>query len=301
MPVLVSVLMPVYNTALYLEEAIESILTQSFTNFEFIIIDDGSTDRSLTIIEQYAQKDKRIKVISRNNQGLIKTLNQGLALAKGKYIARMDSDDVSLSLRFEKQVKYLEKHLECVAVGSMSQLIDSDGDVIGRVGELLDHNDIDDAHIKGQGGAIIHPSAMIRKETMLHVGGYSDYYLHAEDLDFWLRLAEVGKLYNISEELFLYRQHLESVGYTQRASQFKSAKKAVIDAYSRRGMKFNSSKLQAPNVLEPTVCDVFIKWGWWALRINNIRTARKYARKAIVSNFFKIEAWKLWFCSMRGF
>jgi len=301
MPVVVSVLMPVYNAEAYLAEAIESILLQSFTDFEFIIIDDGSTDSSLTIIEKYAKKDKRIKVITRSNQGLIKTLNQGIALTTGRYIARMDSDDVSLPLRFEKQVEYLKKHCECVATGSISQLIDSAGDVIGVMGGLLTHDEIDSAHIKGQGGAIVHPSAMIKKEAILQIGGYLDDYPHAEDLDFWLRLAEVGELANIPEQLFLYRQHLGSIGYTQRERQFESASKAVVDAYSRRGIIFDLSQLQTPNIVAPTTGDIFIKWGWWALKSNNIATSRKYARKAVVFKPFNISAWKLLFCSIRGY
>ena len=106
--ILVSVILPVYNAQKYLEEAIESIINQTYTNFEFIIIDDGSGDNSLNIINKYQKQDSRILVITRENKGLVYTLNEGINQAKGKYIARMDADDISLSNRFEKQIELLE-------------------------------------------------------------------------------------------------------------------------------------------------------------------------------------------------
>ncbi|HIP11775.1 MAG TPA: glycosyltransferase family 2 protein, partial [Arcobacter sp.] len=101
---MVSVLLSVYNGEKYLDEAIESILNQTYQDFEFIIINDGSTDKSLEIIEKYKKEDNRIVVISRENKGLIYSLNEGISQAKGKYIARMDADDISLATRFEEQV-----------------------------------------------------------------------------------------------------------------------------------------------------------------------------------------------------
>jgi len=110
MDVKVSIVMSVYNAQKYLDEAIESILNQTYSNFEFIIINDGSTDKSLEIIENYAKKDSRIIVINRENKGLIYSLNEGIRKANGKYIARMDADDISLPQRLEKQVEFMEKN-----------------------------------------------------------------------------------------------------------------------------------------------------------------------------------------------
>src|SRR3954468_5693657 len=114
----VSVLLAVYNARRYLRQAIDSILAQTFTDFEFIIIDDGSTDDTLAILREYEKRDGRIRLISRPNKGLTTTLNEGLALARGEFLARMDGDDVALPTRFEKQVTYLRDHPECVLVGS---------------------------------------------------------------------------------------------------------------------------------------------------------------------------------------
>ncbi len=127
----VSVIMSVYNGDKYLREAIESILNQTFTDFEFIIVNDGSTDNSLEIIESY--DDERIKTINnKKNIGLTKSLNKALKFAKGKYIARQDADDVSLPNRFEKQVEYLDSHPEVALVGTSVYLIDENGKIIGK-------------------------------------------------------------------------------------------------------------------------------------------------------------------------
>src|SRR5688572_12730012 len=123
----VSCVMTVYNTAPYLREAVESILGQTFTDFEFIIIDDGSTDASPQILSDYAERDARIRLVSRPNTGIVKAANEGIGLSRGKYLARMDSDDVALPHRFATQVKYLDEHPDCVLVGSAAMFIDPYG------------------------------------------------------------------------------------------------------------------------------------------------------------------------------
>src|SRR4051794_24772902 len=110
----ISVLLAVYNGGRYLRAAVDSILTQTFTDFEFIIIDDGSTDGSLATLREFAQRDPRINLVSRPNKGLTVTLNEGIALARGEFLARMDADDIALPQRFEKQIAYLRDHPECV-------------------------------------------------------------------------------------------------------------------------------------------------------------------------------------------
>jgi glycosyltransferase involved in cell wall biosynthesis len=120
----ISVLMPVYNTERYVAEAVESILAQTFRNFEFLIIDDGSTDRSLSILKRYAERDPRIYLVSRPNTGYVIALNEMLAMARGEFIARIDADDIALPERFEVQVAYLREHPEVVCLGSKVQFID---------------------------------------------------------------------------------------------------------------------------------------------------------------------------------
>ncbi len=295
----ISVVMPVYNAGEYLAEAIDSILNQSYVDFEFIIIDDGSSDGTLSILQHYAENETRIKLISRHNKGLIFTLNEGVSIAQGDFIARMDQDDISLPKRFEKQLDFLINHPEHVAIGCLTTLIDSDGDIITPFGEWLTHDEIDKAHIQCIGGAIAHPSAMIRKDGLLKVGGYSEKYKDAEDIDLWLKLAEVGKLANLKERLFLYRQHVDSIGYTKRLSQLKSARRAVEKACDRRKLEYKESAEQEIEL--PTLVEIYCKWAWWALNSSNIATARKYAVKAFLKKPYDLTVCKLLVCSIRGY
>jgi len=296
----ISVVMPVHNAEKYLVEAVESIFAQTFQDFEFIIIDDGSTDGTLAILEKYQQKDERIRLFSRENRGLVPTLNEGLAYTRGKYVARMDADDISLPDRFRAQLDYLEKNQDCVAVGTQVLIIDPEGMPICPFSTCLSHEDIDGAHLLLKGGAITHPSVMMRKETVVSAGGYRPECIHAEDLDLFLRLAEIGRLANLAECLLLYRMHYESIGNSKRGLQLKSAFNALVDAHGRR-------KLPPPDdanfVLEKTTSRVGLhrKWAWWALGAGNKQTARKHALIAFRHSPFSWGSFKLLACTLRGY
>jgi len=300
----ISVLMPVYNTGEYLAEAIESILAQTFTDFEFIIIDDGSTDNSLSIIKKYAKIDSRIQFVSRENKGIVFTRNEGVSLSQGLYIALMDSDDYSYPNRLEIQYKFLDKNREYVVVGSKIMLIDKDSEKLCSMGSIFDHDDIDLGHINNvsAGAIIVNPTAMIRRDSLLTVGGYRERYKHAEDIDVWLRLGELGKLCNLNEVLLEYRQHFESVGYAHRLSQLQAVGLAVEDACRRRGIKQSDvQSISSVQYIKPSKAEVYTKWAWWALSGGNVTTARKYAFKAILSAPLKWHSWKLLACSIRGY
>ena len=193
----ISVLMPVYNAELYVAEAVESVLAQTFTDFELITIDDGSTDRSSRILEGYAGLDSRIRLVSRPNTGIVGALNEGASMARGEIIARMDADDVSLPERFAKQFEYLLAHPDCDAAGSRVLLIDPEGAPICEINEERSHEEIDRAHMSRRTGAITHPAAMMRSEALHAVGGYRQECLWAEDFDLFLRMAEIGRLANL--------------------------------------------------------------------------------------------------------
>src|SRR5260370_882906 len=265
----VSVIMPVYNSERYLDEAVESILRQTFSDFEFIITDDGSTDSSLARLRRYSERDPRIRLNSRPNTGYVQALIEAVPLAKGKYIARMDADDISLPERFERQVRFLEQNPEYAVVGSKVLLIDSDGAPLKYMGERQQHEDIDAAHMRGEGGAIIHPSAMLRTEAMRAIGSYR--LLKDEDLDLFLRLAEYGKVANLPDVLLHYRQHPKSVGHQTYAEMVPSVREAVAEARIRRALPaLESSEVLAldgtswrgpvKNAQYPK------KWGRWAVR-----------------------------------
>lgn len=196
--------MPVYNTEEYLREAIESILNQTFKNFEFLIIDDGSIDNSKNIILSY--DDPRIRFISHEqNKKLIATLNEGIEMANAPLIARMDADDISLPDRLEKQVKFMNENPEYVLLGSACEIIDKYGKTTRKSSTFYDDETL--RLSLALSTSFAHGSVMFRKKTALEAGGYSaDAYL-AEDCDFWMRLAKFGKIANLPEYLFKYRSN----------------------------------------------------------------------------------------------
>lgn len=198
---LLSVVMSVYNGEQYLAEAISSVLTQSFREYEFIIIDDGSEDDSLHIINSF--NDSRIKLISQKNSGLSVALNRGVKAAKGTYIARMDADDICLPGRFKSQLAKLKERDSLVLVGSNATLIEEGGEIIG--GTQLPESDRD---IRGTfpGNPYYHSTVIYKKETFLKCGGYNEEIRHHfEDLLLWQCMAKHGELLNMEEPLLKYR------------------------------------------------------------------------------------------------
>ncbi len=209
---LISVVMSVYNAEKYLREAVDSILNQSFTDFEFIIIDDCSTDGSAEILFEFSEKDDRIRLITNdNNCGLTLSLNKGLRLANGEFIARMDGDDIADVNRFEKQIAYMLEHNDCVVLSGKVAFIDSDGMKLGESDNPLGHVDIEGRLWQGFGSAMVHAAVMFRKAAVDKVGGYRIEAGRSEDLDLYLRLGEVGKLANLQDILLQFRRHCKSV------------------------------------------------------------------------------------------
>jgi glycosyltransferase involved in cell wall biosynthesis len=296
-----TVILPVFNCAFYLREAIDSILAQTFTDFELLLLDDGSTDGSLEIMRAFAAQDARCKVHTRDNRGLVYTLNEGIELAAADILFRMDGDDKSLSGRFEAQMVYLRAHPECVAVGTECYLIDPDGRPLRPFGVPCAHSDIDARHLRGLGGAIPHPSVAMRKAAVLAVGGYRAEFTHSEDLDLFLRLAEIGTLANLPEVLFEYRQHPRSIGHQHAEAQRLANSQAVAAAKLRRRMVEGSNPPQPQRVTGPmSPADVHCKWAWWALSAGNLTTARRHAFRALRYAPFAPETLRLVACVLRG-
>jgi len=197
----ISVIMPVYNAEKFLDESIKSILSQTFQDSEFIIINDGSMDNSLKIIKEYARKDKRIVLINNaKNLGLQKTLNKGLKAASGRYIARMDADDISLPNRLGIQYNYLEKHPEIFLLGGSAIVIDEEGK---RMGSFRKQDNPSRVRKKlGKSNSIIHSSIVFRNEGL----SYREKFKTSEDYDFYLRALSSGKkITNLSDFLIKYR------------------------------------------------------------------------------------------------
>ncbi len=204
----VSVVMPVYNGEKYLREAIDSILNQTFSDFEFIIINDCSADSTEQIIMSYTD-DRIVYVKNEKNMGVAESLNRGIDLAKGEYIARMDADDISLPERFEKQVKFMDKHTDIGVCGSNIFLFNEDG-ILREHTFLSEYEDIKVGMLFGCSFA--HPSVIIRKSVLKENNfKYNSQFEKTEDYELWGRLAEVCKLYNINEFMLKYRIHKNQV------------------------------------------------------------------------------------------
>lgn len=205
--------MPVYNGEKYLGEAIESILEQSEKDFEFIIIDDGSIDGSLALIRKYQVADSRIIVIkSEKNRGVIASLNEGILLAKGKYIARMDADDISLPCRLEKQVHFLEKTGNYMC-GSWAEAIDSSSKKLYDLTYPPAAKKI--KFFTLQHNPFIHPSVVMRREVFVP-GLYDKKFKHIEDYELWTRIVYVYPTGNLEEILLRYRVHTSQITHTHR-------------------------------------------------------------------------------------
>ena len=209
----VSVLMPVYNADEFLSEAIESVLNQTFRDFELIVIEDGSTDTSADILRTV--RDPRLRIIDNGtNLGLIRSLNQGIGLARGQYIARMDADDISLPDRFAKQVAFLDGHPEIAVCGTWFRTIGIHDRIHKHPAK---HQDIveDLLHV---GCVIGHPTVMFRKSAVDEIQ-YESAFEHAEDYRLWARLSSRFKLANLPEVCLLYRTHAEQVSESKAAAQ----------------------------------------------------------------------------------
>jgi len=197
--------MPVYNGEAYLAEAIDSILAQTERRFEFLIIDDGSTDRSLDIARDRAARDDRIRVVALEHAGIVAALNAGLAMAQGEFVARMDADDVALPHRFAVQLQHLAEHPRTVAVGGNVVFIRPDGSLHGRTNHVL-HASYN-ANSPMESVLVPHPAAMYRLAPVRALGGYRKPFRGAQDTDLWRRLIEIGDIDNLEEPVLHYRLH----------------------------------------------------------------------------------------------
>lgn len=215
----ISVVMSVYNSAKFIKTAVQSILNQTYTDFEFIIINDGSTDKSMQIIESFA--DERIVLIDKaQNDGLIAALNDGLEAVKGEYIARMDADDESLPERFKLQIEFMQNHPETDILGTAMFFID--GNKIRIIKPKETHAECLNALFGGV--CIMHPTVMIRK-TALDKIKYNEKYKTAEDYKLWVDLAKNGaKFANLQVPLFKYNWHGENISIAKQKQQMTNSK-----------------------------------------------------------------------------
>ncbi|WP_052259514.1 glycosyltransferase family 2 protein [Flavobacterium sp. KMS] len=228
----ISVIMPVYNAEPFLKESIESILNQTYTDFELLILNDKSTDNSLEVIKQCQQKDSRIIIIDKKiNVGPANLRNEGMQIAKGDFIALMDADDIALPNRFEKQVEVLKNNPEIGVCGTWFTFFGSKQNKVIRHGEDHDHIKISFLHSCGIGN----PTVMLKKEALNNLEFNND-YVPVEDYDLWSRLLPKTKFHNIQESLLNYRQHNNNISKTKIDNVNKSIKRVKANQMTEFGI-----------------------------------------------------------------
>ncbi len=228
--VLVSVIMSVYNGENVVKDAIESILDQTYHNFEFIIIDDGSSDDSLNILKVYQAQDERIKIISHKNMGLTKSLNVAVENSKGKYIARQDADDVSLKERLEKQVSFLEEHKDIALLGTNQFEVNGEDEHVGR---YYDDDKINS--IVYLVNPFAHTSVMFRKEEFIKLGKYDESFTTSQDFEAWMRVSGAGKISMLKEPLVKRYVGDDSISAKKKFRQIRDAARARFMHASHHG------------------------------------------------------------------
>ncbi len=209
----ITVLMSCYNAVSFVEEAIESILAQTYKKFEFLIIDDGSTDETYSILEKYQKTDSRIRVIKKENSGLTNSLNLGLKESKGKWIARLDADDIALPERLELQLKYCQEH-DVALIGGGAIIIDEQGDTISKYNYSDNHQQLVKRLEKGK-AFFAHSSAFFSKQSILDLGAYNELFSRAQDKDLWFRIAEKYNIACLFQSVIKLRQHNDMISKTE--------------------------------------------------------------------------------------
>jgi glycosyltransferase involved in cell wall biosynthesis len=234
----ITVLMPAYNAEKYLGNAINSILSQTYEEFEFLIINDGSTDHTQEILESY--RDPRIKILHQDNKGIGATLNIGIQLAEGKYIARMDADDESIPKRLEIQKQILDENPEGVFVYGLHDVIDEQGNIL-KTEQGRDFSDTISKWLLIWSNFIIHPTVMIRKAVLeKKVLCYQQETNGAEDFDLWSRLARVGDILSTPKVVLRYRVHKESITWVDSKNrQFQIYFRIIMENFERYGIKLS--------------------------------------------------------------
>jgi glycosyltransferase involved in cell wall biosynthesis len=299
-PLLVSVLMSVYNSERYVGDAIDSILNQTHREFEFVIIDDGSSDHTPQILDAYAAGDPRIRLLHRENRGIPKTRNELLALARGELIMVMDSDDIAHSDRLAAQVKFLQQNPSVVWVGGAFELMDDQGRLLTCIQMPNSDQEIQGLLVKGH-TSFLHPTAMIRRSAILQVGGYDETFSTAHDLDLWLKLSEIGQLANLPQPVVKYRIHPDSICNRNQDKVLHEVQTAFDRAWDRRGIQ---ARFQAtivcgwrPGTNPESQYEFLLKYGWWAFNYRQRVAALHYGLRSIYLKPFSLDGWKLLACA----
>lgn len=217
----ISVIMPFHNCGQFLDSALKSILAQTFSDFELILINDASTDNSDEIVQKYLSDPRIIYSKNQTNQGIVRNLNYGLSVARAEIIARMDGDDVAEIDRFAEQFKFLQDHLDISVVGCFVKIIDENGNEIDKRTKPTDFAEIKKNLIVYS--PVVHPAVMYRKSVINQLGGYRQQYIYVEDIDLWYRVGYSGhNISNVPKFLLKYRYHVGSTAHQPKANAKKA-------------------------------------------------------------------------------
>lgn len=295
---LVSVLMPVFDAERYVAGAVDSILGQTFKDFELLIVDDGSTDRSVEIMRTYARRDRRIRLTTRSNRGVSVTRNELLRAAVGEFIAPMDADDVALPHRLEREVEFLAEHPDVVCVGASYRIIDQASRLIHRAFPVT-QQDEEIQQLLLRGHCSLHqPTVMYRRAAALKAGGYDEQFQAAEDMDLWLRLGEIGKLANMPDQVLEYRVYGKSLSDRMQETALDEMRRASAAACKRRGIRCATEVSRwRPSKTPASRHEFLLRFGWWAFNSGERQTAKMYALRAIATLPSNVEGWRLLACA----
>jgi glycosyltransferase involved in cell wall biosynthesis len=296
----VSVVMPVFNAKPYLSDAIRSILDQTWGDFELIVADDGSTDGSARLALRYAADDDRVRVLLLPHRG-IETMRIAVDAARGDLIARMDADDISEPTRLAEQVTFMREHVEVAAVGTWLTRTDPYGSPAGEQCPPTEHEAIDAALLRGEGSPIVQGTTMYRRSSLQQAGGWRSDYGWVEDLDLFLRLAEVGRLANLPRKLYRYRRHPQSVCPTNYQAMCSRIGDVVMAAHERRGlMKPDASVLRCDLPAKHSNADLYRNWACHAIHHANPRLARHHALHALRCDPWSPRSWRVMAWAIRS-
>lgn len=281
----VSIVMAVYNRADYLPQALASLRWQTLTNWECICVDDGSTDATPDVLAAFAAADNRFRILRQENAGVVAALDRGDRAARADWIARMDSDDVALPERLERQRAYVEEHPDVVGLGGNVLMVDPEGASIGLGNYALSHAEIEQHLLAGRGETIAHPTLFYRRDLLERIGGHRIEFGPAHDADFLIRLAQHGKLANLEETLLLYRQHPGNLCRVKQAEMTQLLRQVRREAHEARGLPVPAADKDA----KPTRArssTLVGKWARLAARHGNVATAWRLLKQQITSDPF---------------
>ncbi|HUG15035.1 MAG TPA: glycosyltransferase, partial [Thermomicrobiales bacterium] len=200
----ISVVLPAYNAERFAAEAIDSVLAQTHTDFELILIDDGSTDSTLDILRSYAARDCRIKVLAHENLGVARAMNQAMSVAQSNWIARMDADDIMEPRRLERQVAFVAEHPDLAVTSCLVTYIDAGGRTLGRSApEFTSDEEVRKTRDAGTPIGFHHPGVLMRRDVVVGIGGYRSEFVSAQDMDLWNRIADAGGRILVQPEYLL--------------------------------------------------------------------------------------------------